>query len=334
MTARMDSLLEPLERGERRAALRAPVLLAVALDQTYDYLLPDGRRAGARRLRAGAVRAAEPHRRGLGLRPSASAGKPVADKKLKTITARSPTCRRCRPVAALCRMDRALHARAARHGGAHDDGRRAPCSSRSKPRFGVDAATTARREPPRMTPARKRALEIAADGLIRAKAALAAEAAMLDRRHRRPGRGRHAGRGGDPRAAPARARSRATPRPTSPTRRPAPCMRMRAAADGGSFSVTLLDGVTGSGKTEVYFEAVARTPGEGAAGADHAARDRAHQPVHGPLHRALRLPAGRMAFGAVVGPSAAAPGAPRPTGRRASWSAPARRCSCPSRSSA
>ena len=27
MTARMDSLLEPLERGERKAALRAPVVL-------------------------------------------------------------------------------------------------------------------------------------------------------------------------------------------------------------------------------------------------------------------------------------------------------------------
>jgi primosomal protein N' (replication factor Y) len=34
---------------------------------------------------------------------------------------------------------------------------------------------------------------------------------------------------------------------------------LRAAVDKGGFSVTLVDGVTGSGKTEVYFEAVAET---------------------------------------------------------------------------
>ena len=39
MTARMDSLLEPLERGERKAALCAPVVLAVALDQNLQMVL-------------------------------------------------------------------------------------------------------------------------------------------------------------------------------------------------------------------------------------------------------------------------------------------------------
>jgi primosomal protein N' (replication factor Y) (superfamily II helicase) len=38
---------------------------------------------------------------------------------------------------------------------------------------------------------------------------------------------------------------------------------MHAAVDSQAFSVTLLDGVTGSGKTEVYFEAVARTLAQG-----------------------------------------------------------------------
>ena len=45
----------------------------------------------------------------------------------------------------------------------------------------------------------------------------------------------------------------------------------------GGYSVTLLDGVTGSGKTEVYFEAVAAALKAGQAGAHPAAGDRAHR---------------------------------------------------------
>ena len=109
-----------------------------------------------------------------------------------------------------------------------------------------------------MTPARKRVLEIAGDGLIRAKGALAAEGgcstgvvdgliaagtlvevAIPERRLPVPNPALRAQDLSD-----AQARAAET---------------LRAAADAQAFSVTLLDGVTGSGKTEVYFEAVART---------------------------------------------------------------------------
>ena len=127
----------------------------------------------------------------------------------------------------------------------------------TKPRFGVTLVEGAP-EPPRMTPARKRALEIAGDGAIRAKAALAlaaecssgvvdglvasgnlVEVAIPDKRPPLP----------DP-------HYRVT---EFETEQAAAVHALRSAVDGANFSTTLLDGVTGSGKTEVYFEAVART---------------------------------------------------------------------------
>ena len=70
-----------------------------------------------------------------------------------------------------------------------------------------------------------------------------------------------------------------------------------AAIAKGGFSSTLLDGVTGSGKTEVYFEAVAEALRRGrAAGSHSSARNRADEPVSGALRGALRMPPRRMAF--------------------------------------
>src|ERR1700674_5010284 len=173
MTARMDSLLEPLERGERKATLRAPVVLAVALDQSYDYLVPDGLE-----LEPGAFVLVPfgPQSR-IGVvwdRPVGEAGKTVDPKKLKTIAgvvdvpplpisslrfAEWIARYTLGPLGMVVRM--MMSARAA--------------FEPVKPRFGVTAVEGAP-EPPRMTPARKRALEIAGDGAIRVKSALAGEA--------------------------------------------------------------------------------------------------------------------------------------------------------------
>ena len=164
-------------------------------------------------------------------------------------------------VAAVRRVDRALHAGAGRHGGAHDDGRAVSAFEPVKPRFGVCIAD-ASAAPPRLTPARKRALEVAADGLPRAKSALAAEAqcstgvidglveagllvevVIPERRYPVP-RADHA----ENQFTDAQAQA---------------VHLLRAAVDADAYSVTLLDGVTGSGKTEVYFEAVARALAQG-----------------------------------------------------------------------
>ncbi len=124
-----------------------------------------------------------------------------------------------------------------------------------KPRFGVCLADGSA-APPRLTPARMKVLEVAKDGLARAKSALAAEAgcsagvvdglisagllvevAIPERKYPRP-RPDH--------QQPEFAEAQATA-----------VHQMQAAVQGEAYSVSLLDGVTGSGKTEVYFEAVA-----------------------------------------------------------------------------
>ena len=63
-----------------------------------------------------------------------------------------------------------------------------------------------------------------------------------------------------------------------------------------AFPLSLLDGVTGSGKTETYFEAVAEALQARQADADPAAGNRADGAVSRSLRRALRLPARGMAF--------------------------------------
>ncbi len=120
------------------------------------------------------------------------------------------------------------------------------------PRFGVRLAGP---PPQRMTPSRARVLAAAEGGLIWPKAQLAAtagvgasviegliEAGALVQVEL-------------PRGKPPRPRPDFASVSLSQDQAEA-AARLRQAVSGG-FSVTLLDGVTGSGKTEVYFEAVA-----------------------------------------------------------------------------
>ncbi len=113
------------------------------------------------------------------------------------------------------------------------------------------------RSPARMTPARARVLSLLADGLARAKGDAAREAGVSP---------------GVIDGLVDEGVLETLPLPPEPVARPpdpahqvpeftdaqrAAGDLLRASVEAGGFSVSLLDGVTGSGKTEVYFEAVA-----------------------------------------------------------------------------
>jgi hypothetical protein len=71
---------------------------------------------------------------------------------------------------------------------------------------------------------------------------------------------------------------------------------LRETVTAGGFGVTLLDGVTGSGKTEVYFEAIAETIRQGRQVLILLPEIALTNPVSRPVSQPVRGAAGGMAF--------------------------------------
>ena len=176
-------------------------------------------------------------------------------------------------IAPLHRLGRRLYAHPARRGAGDGAARgRLPPSRRRRPAgarrsaAGGAADRTARGACWPRSPSGSRA----------ARRELALRGRCRRRRDPRHGRCRAAGRALLPAAPPfGRARPGASrPDPVAGPGRPPP-RPARRRWRRGEFSVTLLDGVTGSGKTEVYLEAVAECPAPGPPGAGAAAGNRA-----------------------------------------------------------
>ncbi len=253
----MSKLLELA--GDPNATLhRVPVVLPVALDQSYDYLL--GEEGPVEPGTFVLVPFGPQVRIGVVWDEPVGPQKPVAPSKLKPLAGRVDVpnlpiasmrfaewiCKyTLSPLGMVLRM--MMGARSA--------------FEPEKIKYGVQIVSEAQL-PARMTAAREKAIEIAGDGLIRAKSELARAAgcttgvidglvqagvlvdvAIPERTYPRPDPGHRTVEFSDDQDVAVHA--------------------LKSAVDAKDFSVTLLDGVTGSGKTEVYYEAVAAALAQG-----------------------------------------------------------------------
>ena len=183
--------------------------------------------------------------------------------------------------------------------------------------------------PKRMTLARQRVLALLADGLLRAKGEAAEEAGVSSWRYRRPGRRRHAGNTGPAASAGGAAARSGFPHARFHAAQRDAADALRATVARGGYAATLLDGVTGSGKTEVYFEAVAETVRRGRQTLILMPEISLTGQFLDRFAERFGVRPARMAFGSSRRASVHGPGRRLRPARSASSSARARRCSCP-----
>ena len=317
-----------------------PVLMPVALDQTYDYLVPEGierRRAASCLCRSGRRAASV----SSGTRQSARSmtGKTVESakpkkkldrRKMKAVAHRLDAP--CLPVISLRfrRVDRALHAGPARHGGAHDDERAMRRSSRSR-RGSAFAIVAGAPEPPRMTPARRKASwtwrRMVWSGLNPlSRTRLGCSTGVIDGlvRIRQPRRGCDPGK--------------VFPRP-EPQAHDASSSQIDQAGQSKRCVRQWMEQISrcrcsmaSRGRARRRFITRRwRAPRSRAPGGDHAAGNRADRAVHEPFQGAVRLPAGRVAFRVVAAGARADVEGGGDAARPAWWSAHDRRFFCPTK---